>query len=68
MRRPNPQAKNRRTVPIPPELRESLRAARERIYEEARDPDLYLDYDDAIQEGAICGGRIGTQDRPYVFT
>jgi hypothetical protein len=27
-----------------------------------------LYYDDAIQVGAVCGGRIGKHPRPYVFT
>jgi len=69
IRKLNPQTKDRRKVPIPYELRESMREVREVIKEADRDPDdLPIDFDDAIQVGAVCGGRIGSADRPFEFT
>jgi len=38
------------------------------IKEEKRDPDVVLNFDDAIQIGPLCGGRVGTERRPYQFT
>lgn len=67
-RRLQPRPKERRKVPIPAELRESLREVVERIRQARRDPDVVLDHDDAIQVGAVCGGRIGRPPRPYVLT
>ena len=32
------------------------------------DPDIALDFDDAIQVAAICGGRVGNVPRPYELT
>ena len=60
--------KDRRKVPIPAELRDSLHEVFELIQQAKSDPDIRLDYDDAIQVGAVCGGRIGTKPRPYVLT
>ena len=68
MRRLQPKDKDRRNVPVPPELRESLREVHELIQEAKRDPDIELGYDDAIQVGAVCGGRFGTKRRPFVLT
>jgi hypothetical protein len=67
-RRLQPRPKERRKVPIPAELRDALREVVELIRQARRDPDVVLDYDDAIQIGAVCGGRIGRQPRPYVLT
>jgi hypothetical protein len=55
-------------VPIPDELRESLRQIHELIQRAKHDPDIALDFDDAIQVGAVCGGRCGTKQRPYELT
>jgi hypothetical protein len=66
--RAQPRPKERRRVPVPAELRDSLRAAWDLIQQARRDPDIVLDYDDAIQVGAVCGGRTGKPPRPYVFT
>ncbi|QDU79079.1 hypothetical protein Pla110_07830 [Polystyrenella longa] len=64
-----PKPKERRKVTIPQELHDSLREVFELIEEAKNDPDSLLDYDDAIQTEAVCGGRRrGEERRPYVFT
>jgi hypothetical protein len=63
-----PKLKDRRKVPIPAELRESMHEVFGLIQQEKNDPDIVLDYDDAIQVGAVCGGRYGKKPRPYVLT
>jgi len=68
MRRLQPCQKDRRKVRIPDELRESLRQVHELVVQAKRDPDIRLDYDDAIQVGAVCGGQCGKKPRPYEFT
>lgn len=68
MRRLQPQPKDRRKVPIPSDLRDSMREAFEMIREAKRDPDVVIDFDDAIQVGSICGGKVGTKLRPFEFT
>lgn len=68
MRRLQPKPKDRRKVPIPAELRDSLREVLELIQQAKHDPDIRLDYDDAIQVGAVCGGRYGKKPRTYVLT
>ncbi len=68
MRHVRPQQKERRLVPIPAELRDSLREVFELIREAKHDPDIVLDFDDAIQVGRVCGGRYGKKPRPYVLT
>lgn len=67
-RRKQPRPKDRRKVPIPADLRESLREVFELIRQAKHDPDVRLDYDDAIQVGAVCGGKYGSKQRPYVLT
>lgn len=68
MRRLQPKPKDRRKVRIPADLRESLHEVFELIQQAKNDPDIILDYDDAIQVGAVCGGRYGKKPRPYVLT
>ena len=68
MRRVRPMPKDRRKVSIPDDLRESFRQVHELILEAKRDPDIRLDHGDAIQVGAVCGGRYGKKPRRYVFT
>ena len=68
MRRAQRRPKERRRVSIPAELRESLRAVWDLIQQATHDLEINLDYDDAIQAGALCGGRIGERSRPYVLT
>src|SRR5665213_2283329 len=63
-----PKPKDRRKVPIPDELRDSLREVFELVQEAKHDPDIHLDFDDAIQVGAVCGGRCGSKQRPFVLT
>ena len=60
--------KIRLKVSIPAELRESLREAFDLIQQSRNDPDIVLGHDDAIQVGAVCGGRYGKKTRPYVLT
>ena len=46
-----------------------MREAYEVIEESNRDPDEFpIDFGDAIQVGAICGGRIGSSSIPFEFT
>jgi hypothetical protein len=68
VRRLEPKEKDRRKVPIPPELRESLAEVYELIQQAKHDPDIPLGYDDAIQVGAVCGGKFGKKPRPFVLT
>ena len=68
MLRAQPKPKDRRKVPIPVELRAALREVFELIQEAKYDPDIVLDFDDAIQVGPVCGGRYGKKPRPYVLT
>jgi len=68
VRRLQPKQKDRRKVPVPGELRDSLREVYDLILEAKNDPDIKLDFDDAIQVGAVCGGRFGKMQRPYVLT
>jgi hypothetical protein len=68
LNRLQPRTKERRREPIPEELRQSLREVYDLIKRAKHDSDIVLDFDDAIQVGAICGGRIGKENRPYVIT
>ncbi len=68
MRRKDVKAKDRRKVPIPDELRDSFREVHELLREAKRSGDIPIDFDDAIQVGRVCGGRVGKKNRPYVFT
>jgi hypothetical protein len=68
VRRLQSRAKDRRKVSIPAELRQSLHDVFELIQRAKHDPDIRLDYDDAIQIGAVCGGRYGKKPRSYVLT
>lgn len=53
---------------MPEELREALREVDRLIAEAENDPDTALDFDDAIQATAVCGGRIGQEPRPFQLT
>lgn len=68
MLRRQPKEKERRSVEIPGDLREALQEAQFLITESRRDPDVRVDYDDAIQCGCLIGGRVGTPKRPFEFT
>lgn len=67
MRQLSPKPKERRKVPIPAELVESMREVFELIQEAKTDPNIKLDFDDAVQVGAVCGGRYGKKVCPYVL-
>jgi hypothetical protein len=68
VRRFVPKPKDRRKVPIPSELRDSMRDVFELVEHAKHDRDIAIGYDDAIQVGAVCGGRCGTKGRPFTFT
>lgn len=68
MRRLSIKRKDYRRVAIPEELRDAMRLAWEMIDQAEIDPDIGLDYDDAIQAPHLCGGRIRPGKRPFVFT
>lgn len=68
MLREQPKEKDRRRVAVPDDLREALREAFFLINESERDPDVRVDYDDAIQLGCLIGGRVGSDKRPFEFT
>jgi hypothetical protein len=68
LRQLRPKPKDRRKVTIPDDLRDSLRDVFELIRQARRDPEINLDFDDAIQVGEVCGGRYGTKQRPFVLT
>lgn len=63
-----PKPKERKLVPVPDELRTSMKEVAELLRDAERDPDVAIDYDDAIQVGRVCGGRIGKGVRPFVLT
>ena len=63
-----PKPKEQRCVPVPDDLRASLQEVWQVIQEAERDPDLRIDYGDAIQVGHVCGGRFGKEIRPFVLT
>lgn len=62
-----PKAKDHRDIPIPDDLRAAFQSACEIVQAAGRDPDERIDYDDAIQVGGLCGGRIGKGRRPFIF-
>lgn len=64
----NVKPKDRRKVAIPSDLRESLAEVVELLREAKRNGEPAIDYDDAIQIGSLCGGRVGSKMRPYVFS
>lgn len=68
MLRLQPREKERRKVVIPDELRDAIREAHFVIQESERDPDVRVDYDDAIQSSCLIGGRVGSAKRPFEFT
>jgi hypothetical protein len=68
MRIHKPQPKERKMVKIPAELRSAMREVHQLIKESLADPDINLDFDDAIQVEGLCGGRDKKENKPYVFT
>ncbi len=59
--------KERRMVPIPDDLRDVMRETYELILEARRDDTIAIDFDDAIQIGGLCGGRVGKKPRRFQF-
>lgn len=59
------KAKDRRKVPIPADLRDAIGEVLRLIKEARRDPDVVLDFDDAIQVGPLCGGRYRRKPSRY---
>jgi hypothetical protein len=68
VRRLEPKKKDRRREPVPSELRESLLEVHNLIQQAKHDPDIQLGHGDAIQVGAVCGGKYGKKPRPFVLT
>lgn len=55
-------------VDIPAELRTDMQAVCEYLDEVGDDPDENIDFDDAIQIGALCGGRIDRRRKLFFFS
>lgn len=64
----DPVSMRRCKVPIPEELRDSLREFHEVIRAARHDPDIHLDFDDAIQIERICGGRSPGDQKRFDLT
>ena len=62
------QLKDHRHVPIPDDLRVALRQVHQLLQDAVSDPDIAVDYDDAIQVEGLCGGRYRRGKRPFGFT
>jgi len=60
--------KERRRLPVPLDLKEALTEAFHMIEDSRHDPDVRVDFDDAIQVGKLCGGKVGDKRRPFEFT
>jgi len=68
MKRLRPKPKERRKVPIPSDLVESMREIVEILQEAERDREVDLDYGDAIQTESVCGGRYNKKQGRFRFT
>jgi hypothetical protein len=55
-------------VEVPDELRQNMRDVCEYLDEVANDRDVDIDFDDAIQMGALCGGRFNRRKDLYNFS
>jgi hypothetical protein len=55
-------------VVVTPELRSDMRDVCEYLDDVADDPDENVDYDDAIQIGSLCGGRLDRRRDIYLFS
>lgn len=56
------------TVKVPQELADDLREVCQFLSYAVNDPDEDLDFDDAIQFGGLCGGRVDRKKDIYTFT
>ena len=63
-----PKPKERRRIPIPADLKDALTEALQLIKDSRCDPDVRVDFDDAIQIGGLCGGKVGEKRRPFEFS
>ena len=55
-------------VPVTEELKNDMKLVCEFLDEFADDPDTNIDFDDAIQIGSLCGGRVNPKTDTYQFT
>ncbi|MFO0816111.1 MAG: hypothetical protein U0796_23070 [Gemmatales bacterium] len=55
-------------VTISEELKADMHDVCEFLGDNEGDPDVYIDYDDAIQIGSLCGGRINRRRNIFIFT
>ena len=55
-------------VAVGPELQADMREVCEYLDEVADDPDENIDFDDAIQIGSLCGGRMDRRRDIYLFS
>ncbi len=55
-------------VTVSPELQADMREVCEYLDEVADDPDENIDFDDAIQVGSLCGGRLDCRRDTYLFS
>lgn len=53
---------------VPDGLRNDMRSVCERLDQLASDPDEDVDFDDAIQIGSLCGGRVDSRADRYSFS
>lgn len=68
--KPEPVERNsvQMRVDVPAELRADMQAVCEFLDEVAHDADENIDFDDAIQIGALCGGRLDRRREIYIFS
>lgn len=55
-------------IAVTPELQSDMRDVCEYLDDVADDPDENIDYDDAIQIGSLCGGRLDRRRDIYLFS
>jgi hypothetical protein len=55
-------------VVVPEELRTDMQSVCDYLDDVADDPDENIDFDDAIQIGSLCGGRIDRRKDIYLFS
>lgn len=58
----------KREVDVPDSLVRDLADVCQYILDSKNDPDVNLDFDDAIQFGSLCGGRVDRERDLYLFT
>jgi hypothetical protein len=68
MRRLRAQPKDQRAMAIPDDLRDAMRQVHQLLRDAENDPDVVVDFGDAIQVDGLCGGRYRSGKRPFGFT